>query len=125
MSKEENDTEVTVGSGNIFEDLGYANPEEAQAKAELARQIHQIIKNRKLTQKQAAAIMKIDQPKVSDIIRGKLSKYTLDRLIRFLTLLGRDIEIHVRRHTKKTEPAGIHVFGIEKPKNQPKRPSAS
>ena len=56
----------------------------------------------------------IDQPKVSDIIHGKLSKYTLDRLIRFLGLLGRDIEIHVKRHTKRSEPTSLHVFGDTK-----------
>jgi len=72
MSKKQKDIEAFVGSGNVFEDLGYPNPEEAQAKADLSRQIHQIIKNRKLTQKQAAAIMGIDQPKVSDIVKDIL-----------------------------------------------------
>ena len=112
MSKKQEDIEVFVGSGNVFEDLGYPNPEEAQAKADLSRQIYQIIKNRKLTQKQAAKIMGIDQPKVSDIIHGKLSKYTLDRLIRFLRLLGRDIEIRVKRHTKRSEPTSLLVVGL-------------
>ncbi len=114
MSKKKEDTEVFVGSGNVFEDLGYADPKLSQAKADLSLQIYQIIKNRKLTQKQAAKIMGIDQPKVSDIIHGKLSKYTLDRLIRFLGLLGRDIEIHVKRHTKRSEPTSLHVFGDTK-----------
>ncbi len=97
--------EVFVGSGNVFEDLGYPNPEEALAKADLARQIYKSIKTRRLTQKRAAEIMGIDQPKVSDIIRGKLSRYSIDRLMRFLRLLGKDIEIRVKdREGKKTNP---------------------
>ena len=113
MTKQNKNKEVVVGSGNIFKDLGYPNPEEARAKADLSRQIHQIIKNRKLTQAEAADIMGIDQPKVSDIVRGKLSKYTIDRLIRFLRLLGRDIEIRVKRHTSKSDHASLFVTGVQ------------
>ncbi len=117
-------TEVFVGSGNVFEDLGYPNPEEARAKADLSLQIHQIIQKRKLTQKEAAEIMDIDQPKVSDIIRGKLSKYTLDRLIRFLRLLGSDIEIRVKRPSKSSEPASLQVIGVTTDSSSGKRVSA-
>ena len=74
VKRKEEEVEVFVGSGNVFKDLGYANPEEAMAKADLAYQIYKTIKARRLTQSQAAAILDIDQPKVSDIIRGKLSK---------------------------------------------------
>lgn len=101
MKKKKEEIEVVVGSGNVFEDLGYANPEEALAKADLARQIQKVIKARKLTQVQAARIMGIDQAKVSDIIRGKLSRYSIDRLMRFLRLLGKDIEIRVKNHKSK------------------------
>jgi len=121
MEKKQEHVEAFVGSGNVFEDLGYSNPEESQAKADLSQQIHQIIKNRKLTQKKAAEIMKIDQPKVSDIIRGKLSKYTIDRLIRFLRLLGRDIEIRVKRQSKYSKETTLQVIGVESPKVNRKR----
>lgn len=124
MAKKQEDTEAFVGSGNVFEDLGYSNPEESQAKADLSRQIHQVIQNRKLTQKEAAEVMGIDQPKVSDIVRGKLSKYTLDRLIRFLRLLGRDIEIRVKRHSKRSEPTSLQVIGVEHNRSSGKRVSA-
>lgn len=124
MAEKHENIEAFVGSGNVFEDLGYPNPEEAQAKADLARQIHQTIKNRKLTQKQAAEIMGVDQPKVSDIVRGKLSKYTLDRLIRFLRLLGRDVEIRVKRHTKSSTLPSLQVVGVKGAQSQGKRISA-
>ncbi|MEM7175608.1 MAG: helix-turn-helix transcriptional regulator [Chlamydiota bacterium] len=121
MDKDE-DIEVFVGSGNVFEDLDYPNPTEAQAKAELARQIHQVIESKNLTQQEAAEMMGISQPKVSDIIRGKLSKYTLDRLIRFLRLLGRDIEIRIKKHTSRSKPASLSVVGIKKrPRSRKKK----
>ncbi len=108
------DSEFHPSSGNIYEDLGYPNPEEAKAKAELASQIHEAIKARKLTQAKAAKLMEIDQPRVSDIIRGKLSKYSIDRLIRFLRALGRDVEIRVKKHEKRSSYPTLSVTGVSK-----------
>ena len=85
--------EVTYSSGNIYADTNHPNPEEAMAKAELALLIATAIKKKKLTQKKAAALIGIDQPKISDILRGKLSGFTIDRLFRILRALGIGIEI--------------------------------
>ena len=122
--KKKEDIEVFIGCGNVFEDLEFPNPEEAKAKADLSIQIYETIKRKKLTQKEAAKIMGIDQPKVSDIVRGKLSKYTLDRLMRFLRLLGRDIEIRVKRHVKHSELPSLHVVGIQPTRSTGRRVSA-
>ncbi|MFQ5728829.1 MAG: helix-turn-helix domain-containing protein [Waddliaceae bacterium] len=124
MAKKNDDVEVYVGSGNVFKDLEYSNPEEALAKSELAGEIHKVIKSRKLTQKQAAEIMGIAQPKVSDIVRGKLSKFSIDRLLRFLRLLGRDIEIRITKHSQRSEPPFLHVVGVGTPKSSYKRLTA-
>ena len=109
MVKKDQDVEIEIGSGNVFKDFGYPNPELAQAKADLARQIHQTIKKRKLTQAQAAKLMGIDQPKVSDVIRGRLAKYSIDRLMRFLVLLGKDVAIQIMDHRAKTTPPRVYV----------------
>ena len=109
MKRSDKEIEIEVGSGNVFKDFGYRNPELAQAKADLARQIHQTIKKRKLTQAQAAKLMGIDQPKVSDIVRGRLGKYSMDRLMRFLVALGKDVAIQVIDHTAKTGPPRVYV----------------
>ena len=85
-----------IGSGNVFEDLGRPRPAEALAKAELARKIAELIAQRRLTQAAAAALLDIDQPKVSALVRGRLAGFSLDRLVRFLVLLGSDVEIIVR-----------------------------
>jgi predicted XRE-type DNA-binding protein len=82
-------------SGNVFADLGVDNPEEALAKSELARQIGNLIKKKKLTQRQAAEILGIDQPKISALIRGRLRSFSLERLIRFLNELGQDVSIMI------------------------------
>src|ERR1700741_3255467 len=90
-------------SGNVFADLGIENPEEALAKSELARQIAKLIKKKKLTQKHAAGILGIDQPKISALIRGKLRSFSLERLIRFLNELGQDVSIMISSAKSQTE----------------------
>lgn len=85
-----------ASSGNVFADLGIADPEEARAKAELARQIGAIIAERRLPQTQAAELLGIDQPKVSALVRGRLGGFSIDRLIRCLLALDRDVEIVVK-----------------------------
>jgi len=87
--------QVEEGSGNIFADIGLPNPEERLAKADLAIRITEAIRARRLTQTQAARILNIDQPKISRLLRGHLSGFSAERLMHFLTLLGRDVEITV------------------------------
>lgn len=91
-----NKKDYVVGTGNVFADLGYPRPEEATAKAELAHKITKIIERRGLTQAEAAEILDVDQPKISALRRGKLSGFSLDRLVRFLVLLGSDVQIVVK-----------------------------
>jgi predicted XRE-type DNA-binding protein len=86
---------VEQGSGNVFADLGFSNPDLALAKAELVRRIRELIGERKLTQTQAAKLLGLDQPKVSALVRGRVAGYSLDRLFRFLTALGQRVEITV------------------------------
>jgi len=69
-----------VSSGNIFADLNVQNPEERLAKAELARQINKLIKQRGFTQVAASELLQIDQPKVSALNNGQLSGFSLERL---------------------------------------------
>ncbi|ABF42588.1 transcriptional regulator, XRE family [Candidatus Koribacter versatilis Ellin345] len=88
--------DYTVSSGNIFADLGLPNSEELLAKAELANKISTLVGKRDLTQAQTAKLLGIDQPKVSALLRGKLSGFSIERLLRFLLLLGHDVKITVQ-----------------------------
>jgi predicted XRE-type DNA-binding protein len=91
---------VEASSGNVFADLGDPQAQETLAKAELARRICAILQGRNLTQAEAATILEIDQPKISALIRGKLSGFSTDRLFRFLNALGQDVEIVIRSREK-------------------------
>lgn len=100
---------ITKGSGNVFADLGLPNPEERLAKAQLALQIGEIIERRGLTQRAAAALMGIDQPKVSHILHGRLADYSTERLIGLLRALGRDIDIVIRKPARRRGRGRLRV----------------
>ena len=87
--------EITSSSGNVFADLDLPNPEEMLVKAELARKISNAITARHITQAEAAELLGIDQPKVSALMRGRLTGFSLERMFRFLNTLGIDVEITV------------------------------
>jgi len=87
---------VTKSSGNVFADLRVEDAEEALAKAELAHAISTIIAKQHWTQGEAARRLGIDQPKVSALVRGRLTGFSIDRLFRFLVALNRDIEIVIK-----------------------------
>jgi predicted XRE-type DNA-binding protein len=74
---------VTSSTGNVFADLGYENPEEAILKAQLVYKIGSIIEDRSLTQLEAAKILGVDQPKVSALMNGRMSNFSVERLLRF------------------------------------------
>lgn len=92
---------ATPSSGNVFADVGLKDPEERLAKAELAVRIGAIVKARKLTQQAAAEALGIDQPKISKLVRGELYGFSTDQLFRFLMALGQDVEIIVRKPTRR------------------------
>jgi len=99
-----------VGSGNVFADVGHPRPAEALAKTELARKISAIIERRGLTQAAAAAVLEIDQPKVSALARGRLAGFPLDRLVRFLGVPARRRRVSSSRRAMATAPrSGAHI----------------
>lgn len=87
---------VTKSSGNVFADIGVSDPEGALVKAKLASRIIDIIGEREWTQARAAAILGIDQPRVSDIVRGSLSRFSTDLLMLFVARLGTDVTIELK-----------------------------
>ena len=103
------DIAVRPSSGNVFADLGFAEPGEELAKAQLASHLRQIIKRRHLTQVAAATLMGIDQPKVSALLNGRLANFSSERLMRLLTALGQDIEIVVKSKRRGQERGRIRV----------------
>ena len=97
---------VRKSSGNVFADLGVKDPEEALVKARLAHVIANAVSARGMTQAEAAEMLGIDQPKVSRLVRGQLAGFTIERLFRFVNLLGSDIEITVVDRGQKHRQSG-------------------
>jgi len=89
-------TASVAGSGNVFADLGLPEPEETMAKARLADLIDETLQSRGLTQTEAGELLGIDQGTVSKLVNGRLDGFSQERLVRYLTALGLDVEIVVR-----------------------------
>jgi predicted XRE-type DNA-binding protein len=86
---------VTRSSGNVFRDLGFGR-EEAQhllVRSKLMLQIEKVVRTRRLTQAAAAKLMGVSQPRVSDLLRGKVGLFSTDTLIDMLACLGVTVRI--------------------------------
>ena len=101
---------VWVGSGNVFADLVLPDAEELLLKATLASEIAQLIEKQGLTQVQAAARMGLAQPKVSHLLRGKLSGFSADRLLTILNRLGHSVEVRISPKERSPEKSHTHVM---------------
>jgi len=83
-------------SGNVFADLGFRNSKQELLKAKLTVQIYKLLKDRGLTQQQAAKLLGTTQSQVSALMRCKPASVSVGRLMEFLTTLGQDVEVAVR-----------------------------
>jgi len=91
---------VTKSSGNVFEDLGFdvAESENLKLRAQLMRELDTLIHDQRLTQNAAAEVLGIQQSRVSDLVRGKIDRFSIDMLVKLLAKTGRHVEITVKRH---------------------------
>jgi predicted XRE-type DNA-binding protein len=97
------------GSANVFEDIGVRDPENSSLRADLVLQLSDIIRERGLNQTEIAALLDIDQPKVSKLMRGLISGFTSDRLLRFISALGGDVKIEVTKPKEKANGRRGHL----------------
>ena len=88
---------IERGSGNVFADLGHPDAEARLLKANLVTRIDKIIRQRGLKQVEAAKLLGLSQPDISRLLRGSFREYSVERLLRLLTALGRDVEIVIRK----------------------------
>jgi predicted XRE-type DNA-binding protein len=87
---------IAESSGNVFADLELEDSEEMLARAELARQVCEIVAERKLGETRAASVLGVSRSELSALWRGELDRFPTGRLFRFLNALGRDVEIIIR-----------------------------
>ena len=111
MAKRRN--EIEVGTGNVFADLGYADAKERTLKVELALEVNRVLKQRKLTQARSAELLGIVQPHVSDLVRYRLNRFSVERLMDFLTRLGKDVEIRIATRPSGRRRAGVQVHHVD------------
>ena len=104
-------SEHTVSSGNVFADLGLPNAEELQAKAALSNRIADIVSQRQLTQVETAKILGTRQPKVSELLVGRADGFSIERLIRYLNALDRDVQIIISPKPRSRARATLRVTG--------------
>lgn len=90
---------VTKGSGNVFRDLGFSEQKSAELilKSSLLQALQETIKGRGWKQVEAANQLGIDQAKVSKLLAGQMAGFSIERLVHFLSLLGQDVEVAVRK----------------------------
>jgi predicted XRE-type DNA-binding protein len=103
--------EYTSSSGNVFADLGLPESDQLLAKAALADQIAGIVGHRRLTQLETARVLGTGQPKVSELLAGKLDGFSIERLIRYLNALDRDVQIVVTPKPRNRDHATVRVIG--------------
>lgn len=100
---------VEESSGNVFADLGFVNAQHEQVKARLMLKIYRLIKERGLTQVAAGKILGIQQPHVSNLMRGQSGNFSVERLMDFLAALGQDVEIMIKPTRKQQGALSVLV----------------
>ncbi|MGH6947102.1 MAG: helix-turn-helix domain-containing protein [Kiloniellales bacterium] len=88
---------IERSSGNVFADLGFPDADAHLLKADLVTRIDEIVRRRRLTQAQVAKLLGLSQPDVSRLLRGNFRDYSVERLLRLLMTLGRDVDIVIRK----------------------------
>lgn len=92
-------TRIRRSSGNVFKDLGFPTEEAAHLliRADLMIQLESILKTRRLTQAKAAKLLGVSQPRVSDLVRGRIDLFSIDTLVDMLARLGLSVTLRTRR----------------------------
>lgn len=104
---------ITRGTTNVFADLGFPDAAERQTKTRLALAVNELLKARRLKQREVAALLHIPQPKVSALKNYRLDNFSVERLMEFLTVLDQDVEILIRPRTNTGRAGRIAVLAVQ------------
>ncbi len=100
------DGDVDIGTGNVFVDLGFSDPEERQLRVQLATRLNDLIQADGLTQSAAAKALGVAQSLISDLKNYKLRRFTSDQLVHCIKLLNGEVEVFVPRASTDTAGNG-------------------
>lgn len=101
---------IEKGSGNVFRDIGVSHPERVLFRAQIMSRIAEMIKDRGMSQKEVAKLLGLPQSKVSCLMNGKLSMFSLEHLFEILNALDRDVEIIIKPRSREEKFASTHVL---------------
>ncbi|MGE0853653.1 MAG: helix-turn-helix domain-containing protein [Hyphomicrobiaceae bacterium] len=90
---------VSDSSGNVFADIGLPTDEKEMLKVKIAAAITNLLQKHDMTQAEAAKIIGVDQPKISNLVRGRLREFSVDRLLYYLVMLGFNVDIRISQAT--------------------------
>ena len=113
---------IEPGSGNVYADLGVANPERMLVKAKLVSAIAEIIADGELSQVAAAELLELTQPKLSNLLRGQFHGVSERRLMDCLTRLGRDVDIVIKDKPRAPGPGKLSVRHLKGMIAKPSKP---
>lgn len=90
---------MTKGSKNVFHDLGFPEGEAQNLllRTDLMIKIEQLVKKSGLTQSDAAAMLGLTQPRLNDLLKGRIEKFSLDALVNMLSRAGMQVKMTVKK----------------------------
>ena len=106
-------TDITSGSDNVFADLDFQDAADRQVKTRLALAVNELLKVRKLKQREIADLLNIPQPKVSALKNYRLDQFSVERLMAFLTRLNQNVEIMIRPRPFASGTGHISVQAVQ------------
>jgi predicted XRE-type DNA-binding protein len=98
---------VTISTESAFHALGLPDADDLEVRAELINTIARIVGQRDLTQARIGELIGMDQPRVSALLRGRITKFSTERLLKALSDLGQDVELRIA--PARTGKGRIHV----------------
>ncbi len=90
-------SKMTPSSGNVFKDLGLKDADNLRLRSQLMIEIRRYVEENGLTQKEAAKNMGTTQPRLNDVVKGRIEKCTIDRLVNMLAAVGRHVSVRVNK----------------------------
>jgi len=92
-------TRLRRSGGNVFRDLGFraGEAENLRIRSELIARLRKLIEDEELTQARAARLLGVSQPRVSDLVRGRIDLFSIDALVNMLAKVGFRVRVHTTR----------------------------
>jgi len=108
-------TTITKSSGNVFADLGFSTAESRnlRLRSKMMTALRKFIEKEGLTQADAAVRLKVSQPRISDLTRGKISRFSLDALVNMLSDAGLEVDVRIKPPSSRVASTRSRLRGSE------------